>query len=163
MSMSLYEIDQSILALVDPETGEILDDAALEQLQMERESKLENIACWIKNLTAESAAIQQEELNLAERRKVIERKTERLKKYLAEALNGEKFQTAKCSVTFRKVSKVEITDAVSVATWCEDNGMCDLVVYREPTVSKNELAKLLKAGTEIPGAEVVEGISMGVK
>lgn len=163
MSMSLYEIDQSILALVDPETGEILDDAALEQLQMERESKLENIACWIKNLTAESAAIRQEETNLAERRKVLERKTERLKKYLAEALNGEKFQTAKCAVTFRKVSRVEIADACSVADWCDNNGMGDLVVYREPTVSKNELAKLLKAGAEIPGATIAEGISLGVK
>lgn len=163
MSMSLYEIDQSILALVDPETGEILDDAALEQLQMERESKLENIACWIKNLTAESAAIRQEETNLAERRKVLERKTERLKKYLAEALNGEKFQTAKCAVTFRKVSRVEIADACAVADWCDNNGMGDLVVYREPTVSKNELAKLLKAGTEIPGAEIIDGASMSVK
>lgn len=163
MSMSLYEIDQSILALVDPETGEILDDAALEQLQMERETKLENIACWIKNLTAESAAIRQEEINLAERRKVLERKSERLKKYLSEALNGEKFQTAKCSVTFRKVSRVEIEDALTVAEWCDDNGMRDLVVYSLPTVSKSELGKLLKAGTQIPGATMVEGISLGVK
>jgi gamma-glutamylcysteine synthetase len=163
MSMSLYEIDQSILALVDPETGEILDDAALEQLQMERETKLENIACWIKNLTAESAAIRQEEINLAERRKVLERKCERLKKYLFEALNGEKFQTAKCAVTYRKVSKVEISDARRVAEWCEDNGFGDLVVYSDPTVSKNELAKILRSGTQIPGAVMAEGMSMGVK
>jgi hypothetical protein len=163
MSMSLYEIDRSILALVDPETGEILDVDALEQLQMERETKLENVACWIKNLSADIAAIRQEEMNLAERRKFMERKAERLKKYLADALNGEKFQTAKCSVAFRKVSKVDITDACTVATWCEDNGLGDLVAYREPTVSKNELAKLLKAGTEIPGAEIVEGLSLGVK
>ena len=163
MSMSLYEIDRSILALVDPETGEILDVDALEQLQMERETKLENVACWIKNMSAESAAIRQEEMNLAERRKYLERKIDRLKKYLADALNGEKFQTAKCSVTFRKVSKVEITDSVAAAMWCEDNGMGDLVAYSAPTVSKNELAKLLKAGTEIPGAAIAEGISMGVK
>lgn len=163
MGMSIYEIDQTILSLVDPETGEILDAEAFDHLQMERESKLENIACWIKNLVAESAALRAEEMNLAERRKVIERKTERLKKYLSEALNGEKFQTAKCAVTFRKVSRVEIADACAAATWCEDNGLGDLVVYREPTVSKNELAKLLKAGTEIPGAAIAEGISMGVK
>lgn len=163
MGLSIYEIDRAILSLVDPETGEILDTEALDQLQMERETKLENVACWIKNLDAEGAAIRAEEIKLAERRKVVERKVDRLKKYLADALNGEKFQTAKCSVSFRKTSKVEITDSESAAKWCEENGLFDLVVYSAPTVSKTELGKLLKAGTEIPGAEVVEGLSLGVK
>jgi gamma-glutamylcysteine synthetase len=161
--MSLYEIDRTILSLVDPETGEILDGDALEQLQMEREAKLENVACWIKNLTAEGAAIRAEEVNLAERRKAVERKIERLKKYLADALDGEKFQTAKCAVSFRKTSKVEITDAECVAKWCEDSGLFDLVVYSAPTVSKTEIGKLLKGGAEIPGAALVEGLSLGVK
>jgi gamma-glutamylcysteine synthetase len=163
MSMSLYEIDRTILSLVDQETGEILDGDALEQLQMERETKLENVACWIKNLTAEGAAIRAEEVSLAERRKVVERKIERLKKYLADALDGEKFQTAKCAVSFRKTSKVEITDAEFVAKWCEDNGLFDLVVYSAPTVSKTEIGKLLKGGADIPGAALVEGLSLGVK
>jgi hypothetical protein len=163
MGFSIYEIDRAIMDLVDPETGEILDAEALDQLQMERETKLENVACWIKNLTAEGAAIRAEEVNLAERRKVIERKAERLKNYLADVLGGEKFQTPKCSVSFRKTSKVEIADIDGVVKWCEDNGMFDLVVYSAPTVSKNELAKLLKGGADIPGAVMAEGISMGVK
>ena len=78
MSMSLYHIDQAILALVDPETGEIMDGEAFDQLQMERETKLENIALWIKNLKAENAAIRQEEKALAERRKAGENKVERI-------------------------------------------------------------------------------------
>lgn len=163
MGLSIYEIDRAILSLVDPETGEILDGEAFDQLQMERETKLENVACWIKNLVAEGAALRAEEVNLSERRKMVERKVERLKKYLAEALDGEKFQTTKCAVTFRKTSKVEVSDARSVAEWCEDNGLGDLVAYAAPTVSKSELSKLLKTGAEIPGAEIVEGISMGVK
>ena len=163
MGLSIYEIDRAILSLVDPETGEILDGEAFDQLQMERETKLENVACWIKNLVAEGAALRAEEVNLVERRKTVERKVERLKKYLAYALGGEKFQTTKCAVTFRKTSKVEVSDARSVAEWCEDNGLGDLVAYAAPTVSKSELSKLLKTGAEIPGAEIVEGISMGVK
>lgn len=163
MGMSIYEIDQKILDLVDPETGEIMDGAAFDALQMEREAKLENVACWIKNLVAEGAAIRAEEVNLAERRRALERKSERLKNYLAEALGGEKFQTAKCSVTFRKTTKVEIDDVSSAAEWCESNGHLDMVVYSAPQVSKNELAKLLKAGEVIPGAELVESYSMGVK
>lgn len=163
MGFSLYEIDQAILTLVDPETGEIVDGDAFDQLQMERESKLENIACWIKNLTAEGAALRAEEVALADRRKAVERKVERLKKYLREALDGEKFQTTKCAVFFRKTSKVEVTDARSVAEWCEDNGLGDLVAYVAPSVSKTDLSKLLKSGMEIPGAEIVEGVSMVVK
>lgn len=163
MALNIYEINQAILDLVDPETGEILDYEAFDQLQMEREAKLEGMACWIKNLVAEGAALRAEEVNLVERRRAVERKAERLKKYLGEALGGEKFQTAKCAVTFRKTSRVEITDARSVAEWCDDNGLGDLVVYSAPSVSKPELAKLLKFGEEIPGAALVEGISMGVK
>lgn len=163
MALNIYEINQAILDLVDPETGEIMDGEAFDRLQMERETKLENVACWIKNLVSEGAALRAEEVNLAERRKMVERKVERLKKYLADALDGEKFQTPKCAVTFRKTSKVEVTDARSVATWCEDNGLGDLVAYAAPSVSKTDLAKLLKAGAEIPGAEMAEGLSMGVK
>ena len=40
--MNLYEIDKAILELVDEETGEIADWDAFEQLQMEREQKIEN-------------------------------------------------------------------------------------------------------------------------
>ena len=58
--MPLYEIDQSIKALVDPETGELLDYEAFARLQMEREAKLENIALWIKDLRAKAEEIKAE-------------------------------------------------------------------------------------------------------
>jgi hypothetical protein len=163
MSMSLYEINQAILSLVDEETGEIADWNAFDALQMARETKLENVACWYKNLTVEAAAIRQEEINLAERRKKLERKSESLKKYLAEALAGEKFETARCAVNFRKTTKVEISDAQHVAEWLENHGHHDLVVYSMPTVSKTELTKLLKTGEIVPGAELVDGLSLSVK
>lgn len=163
MGLSIYEIDQKILNLVDPETGEILDNDAFDQLQMDREVKLENVACWYKNLTAESTALRQEEVNLAERRKVLEHKGERLKRYLYEVLGGEKFQTPRCSVTFRKTTKVEIQDAAVTAAWAEEKGLFDLVTYAAPTISKTELGKILKAGEIVPGAVLVEGLSMGVK
>ena len=48
--MTLYEIDAALAALMDPETGEIADIAAFEQLQMDRQTKIENVALWRKNL-----------------------------------------------------------------------------------------------------------------
>ena len=42
--MTLYDIDESIAALIDPDTGEITDYAALDALQMERSEKVGQIA-----------------------------------------------------------------------------------------------------------------------
>lgn len=76
---SIYEIDQEILACIDEETGEILDAKRLDALQMEREKKLENVACWVKNLLADADAIKAERRQLEEREKAARNKAERLK------------------------------------------------------------------------------------
>ena len=58
--MTIYEIDQAIMECVDLETGEIIDTEQLDKLQMERDAKLENVACWIKDLKAEAEALKAE-------------------------------------------------------------------------------------------------------
>lgn len=163
MGFSLYEIDRQILDLVAPETGEIMDGAAFDQLQMAREDKLEGIACFIKNNDAQAAAIRAEEKALAARRKVLENQTERLKNILAEALGGEKFQTAKVSVTFRRTSSVELVEPALAIAWAQTNGYNGLVKYKAPEIGKDDLGKLLRSGIEVPGVALVEGLSMGVK
>ena len=64
--MTLYEIDQALLACIDMETGEV-DIEKYEQLAEEKDKKIENIACYYKALTAEAEAIKAEEKALAER------------------------------------------------------------------------------------------------
>lgn len=161
--MTLYEIDQKIQSLVDPETGELLDYDAFAQLQMDREQKIENMALWVKDLSAEAKAIKEEEDNLKDRRKAMENKAERLKTYLSIALGGEKFQTPRCSVTFRKTTSVQIDDQDNLVRWLEQNGYDDCIKYKEPEVSKTEVGKLLKAGTPVPFACIKDGQSVGVK
>lgn len=161
--MNIYQIDQAILECVDAETGEILDIERLEQLQMDRDQKIENVACWYKDLVADAEKIRKEELTLADRRKVVENKADRLKKYLDDALAGQKFQTARCSITFRKTTRVEIADETELIRWAETHDHRDCVTYKAPSVNKTNLTKLLKAQVDIPGAELVEGLSMGVK
>ena len=90
--MTIYEIDQAIMRCVDLETGEIIDTEKLDKLQMERDTKLENVACWIKDLKAEAEALKNEKQALAERQKVAENKMESLKKYLGYALDGNAFK-----------------------------------------------------------------------
>ena len=99
--MKLYESENAIRECIDMETGEIIDIDRLNELQMEREAKIENVACWIKDLKAEAEAIKAEKMALAERQKVAENKAESLKNWLAYALDGQKFSTARCAVAFR--------------------------------------------------------------
>ena len=68
--MTIYEINEEILNCIDLETGEIIDIDRLNDLQLERDAKIENVACWIKELKAEAEAIKAEKLVLAERQKV---------------------------------------------------------------------------------------------
>lgn len=88
MNMSLYHIDQELENLIDQETGEVLDFDAFEALQMARDAKIEGVLCWTKNLAAEAKAIREEEKELSERRKAMERKREKLLDYVGRALGG---------------------------------------------------------------------------
>ena len=153
--MKLYEIDEAILACIDQETGEIIDPEQLDALQIERETKLENVALWIKDLTAEAAALKAEKQAFAERQKAAETKAESLKKWLADALAGEKFKTTRVAVSFRKTKSVAVSDI-----WALDESF---IKYAEPTADKAAIKKAIEAGQEVNGAFLVEGTSMTVK
>ena len=161
--MKLYEIDQAILALVDPETGEILDYEAFSDLKMAREEKIEGMALWCKNLDAEAAAIKAEENALAERRKPLERKSANLKKYITEILSGDKFTTARVACTFRKSKSVEIQDEAEFIRTMQEGQHFEYLKYSLPTVNKTEITNAIKAGKEVPGAQLVEKNNLSIK
>lgn len=153
---NLYEIDQAIMACIDAETGEIIDDEALDALMMERTDKIEGIACWIKNLQADAAAYKAEKDAFAERQKRAEAKAESLKNWLAAALNGQKFDTAKCAVSFRKSEKVEILDESLVPKkWLNKT-----VTYKPDKVAIKEAIKI---GLKIKGCSLVESQNISIK
>ena len=108
--MSLYELDTKIKGciqldaehVVDTEDGEIFDLQQFEALQMERGQKIEGMCCYIKNLMAEAVAYEAEEKRMRERRAAKEREIDRCKGYLAGVLYGEKFETPRCKISWRK-------------------------------------------------------------
>lgn len=161
--MTIYDIDQRILELVDPETGELLDFDAFDELKMERDRKIESMALWAKELAATASAIKAEVDTLMERKKAAERRCESLKRYLAEILQGEKFSTPRCAVSFRKSTSVQVDDTEKLVRWLEQNGYDDCVKYKEPEVSKTEVGKLLKSGMPVPFAHLENRQSVGVK
>lgn len=153
---SIYEINEQIMQCIDFETGEIIDAEKLNALQIEKDKKIENIACWIKNLNAEAQDIKAEEQALAERRKSKENIAERLKQYLSEILCATPFESARAKITFRKSTSVNITDESKVT---DDFKKVETVVK----IDKRAIADALKQGEIIDGAELVENQNIQIK
>lgn len=153
--MNLFQIDEEIMKCVDIETGEIIDSAKLDELQMDRDTKIENIACWIKNLQSDAEALKAQKQTFADRQKAVENKAESLKKYLSDYLAGQKFSTDKVAISFRKTSSVNITDVTKLPE--------QYLKFADPTPDKTAIKNAIKDGAVIAGAEVVEGQSISIK
>ena len=159
--MTIYEIDNEIMNCVDMETGEVIDTDKLNDLQMERDAKIENVACWIKELKAEAEAIKNEKQALADRKRVAENKAESLKNWLAYVLNGEKFKTAKCSISYRNSESVEVTEEGLEALMREHK---DLLTYETPEPNKKAIKDAIKNdGLTVAGVQLVQKTSTIIK
>ena len=156
--MTIYEIDSSIRNLVN-EDGEIEDFETLDALQMEREAKIENIALWCIDLDRETDAIDVEIERLKARKDAAKRKRENLKRLLDYALGGEKYKSAKVTVSYRK------SEAVEISPYCE--AMCRVdgkyLRYRLPDIDKAAIKEALKRGERVAGAEIVTKQNMQIK
>lgn len=161
--MKLYEIDRAIMECIDTDSGEIVDIERLEELNMQREQKLEGVALYIKNLLAEAAVIKGEVDNLKKRMDSKKAEAERLKDYLAFALNGQAFETAKVDLRFRASQVVEITDDLECVHWLQMNNLDDCLRYKMPEVEKAAVKKLLQEGKNIPGVVLKDKNNLQMK
>lgn len=156
--MTLYEINEQIQKAIelgfDPDTGEILDASALEQLQMDRDEKIENICLYIKDLVAESKALADEAKALSERKERSARKAESLKNYLQAMLGGQKWKSSKAAVSYRKTQAVVIDDINALKPEF-------MRVKTEP--DKTAIKDVLKAGAAVAGAHLEDRQSMSIK
>jgi len=166
--MTLYEINQEIESVlenaIDLETGEISEEALqkINELQIAKDAKVENVALWHKNLIAESKAIADEIKALQDRKKSIEKKLEWQERYLEWALQGQKFETAKVQISYRKSQAVEIDDLGQFILRYMDKP--ELVTVRtDYAPNKTGIKKMLKEGQEIMGAVLVERQNMQIK
>ena len=156
---SLYQIRSEIENFeyeCDPETGELLNALEWDGLNMAYEEKVENIACYIKNLTSDIAAFKAEEDALAERRKQAEKRVEYLKNLLVANMNGQKFSTARCAVSFRRSDRVAIQDESLVPK----KYMTKHVEYK---IDKNAIKALLKQGKSVKGCQLIERLNTQIK
>lgn len=154
---TLYEINAQIeeleRSMVDPETGEISEDCldALDEIQMEKKEKVDNIACLIKSLEAEAESIEDEAKNLKARAGVKKNKAKHLRDYLAHNCAGEVYGTNRSKVWWKPSSRVEVSE-----DW--EKVLPDEYI-RCSTVTAPDKAGLKKAlgnGEKIKGAELIE-------
>lgn len=155
---SLYQLNNAYAQLQQMiEDGQEGLEDTLASITDAVEEKLEAYAMVIKNIESDVEGIKSEEKRLAERRKIMENGITRMKQAIAETLQGsgqDKVKTEKFTFSFRKSSKVEVSDIDSLP---------QEYVKVERTISRSELAKALKAGEQIEGAQLVENQSLSIR
>ena len=161
---ALYEIDQAILDCVDMETGEIIDPEKLTALQMERERKLEGVALWVKDLSAEAAAVKEEADKLTARKKALDNKITSLKAWLLWALGGDKLKTPRCNVYQTHSQKVVIDDEKALIDMFMSSPSGEKFLrMKDPEIDKNALKDSMKQGYEYEFAHLEETESVVIK
>ena len=154
--MKLYEIEQAILECVDGDTGEILDVDRLNELAMDRRTKIDNIISWYKQLAAEATAIENEVKALQKRQSQKINKSESLKLWLSDILNGSKFESSRHFVSWRRSDEVNIIDETKIPDEYKTE-------KTEVSINKIDIKKAFKEGIPIPGAALIVKNNIQIK
>lgn len=155
----LYELIREIEDFelqIDEETGEILNIEELEALELEKDTKLENICLWIKNLQSDAEAYEKEENNFKKKKQIAKNKAERLKAYVQYILSGEKFKTNRITVSYRSSKQVEVKDIESIPAEY-------LRIKQTVEPNKTAIKEAIEKGAEIKGCSLVEKQNMSIK
>lgn len=162
MGFSLYEINSQIEAAlnsaVDQETGEIISEKALEALQeleMQKGEKVEQLALLYKNKVAEVAALKAEKMAFAARQTAAEKAAESIKQYLSQTLHGEKIKGKRFSIGWRKSESVTIAEGAFLPD--------EYLTFKAPEPNKTAIKNALKTGIKIEGASLEKTNNIQIK
>ncbi len=162
---TLYEIDERLASIfitpegdgVDASTGEVLDAAALDALQMEKWTKVDNICRYIKNLKSDADQYKQEIDRLKKRMDAATKKADSLETYLASHLEaGKRADVPSAQIRWRKSVGVSITDETKLPK----DFLREVV---EVKVDKAAIRDSLKKGETVPGACLEERQNLSIK
>ena len=163
---SLYEINKTYLEVlengfkIDEETGEILfDKDDLERIESEFSEKVDNIACYIKDLLALNEAIKNEKKNLDDRMNTNTKKIEWLKSYLSWSMKVrelDKYETPRSKISYRSSKKVEVTDLEQIPAEF-------IKTKTESSIDKKAVMEAFKNGQTVNGVEIIESRNIQIK
>lgn len=167
--MKLYEIaDQYQQMLMEMEEYELPEEVILntmECIQDTADEKIDTIASIIKNLTGDIKALKEESAALAARAKTKQNNVDRLEKYLSSYLplvgyDTKPFENNHHKVSFRKSAQVEVLP--EFIQWASQNAE-DLLRYKDPEPDKTKIKEAIKAGEDLPFAQIVERRNLQIK
>lgn len=165
-ALALYEISAQYLADLNKLNELELDEQTfldtLEGLSGELEQKAINVAMYIKNLEVSADAIKQAEKAMADRRKSIEAKQDKIRKYLLENMLKTGITKIECPHFVLSVRKNPASVDVLMQDQIPDEYF-DIPDPLPPTLNKKRLAEDLKAGVLIEGARLTQGNSLQIK
>ena len=157
--MNLYELSQNYLAVQDMDLEpETLKDT-LDSIEEAIEVKAENIAKWIRNLEADKKAFEEEEKRFKEKKQAADNRIKSLKLYLEDnmRLTGKtKFKAGFFSFAIQNnPPSVEVFDEALIPK--------QFLIAQPVKIDRAGIKELLKAGEEVPGAELKHSTGLRIR
>lgn len=155
-----YRTDLETLSNLDLSDEAIQD--TLEGMSGDLETKAHNLAAFVRNLETTAEAIKEAEVTMAKRRKVMESRIDRLKTYTLNAMIDHKIDRITSPYFVLSIAKnppsVEVYDPAQIP----------VKFMRQPepppTVpDKKVILETLKAGVEVAGCRLNQGIRLQIK
>ena len=157
--MHLYEINQQILDIYDnaeiDENGEMhIDDQLLAYLEQDRDTKIEGLIKYYKDLEGDIEKFKAEIKSLAESKRVLENKSDSLERFLDTLHKGEAKQYGVHKVSYRKSTVVVGIDLDILPPELKNT----VVEAR-----KADIKAKLKEGVEIAGWSLLDKKNIQIK
>lgn len=157
--MNLYELSQNYLAVQDMDLEpETLKDT-LDSIEDAIEDKAENIAKLIRNLEADKKAFEEEEKRFKEKKQAADNRIKSLKLYLEDnmRLTGKtKFKAGFFSFAIQNnPPSVEVFDEALIPK--------QFLIAQPVKIDRAGIQELLKAGEEVPGAELKHSSGLRIR
>lgn len=138
----------------------------LTSIEGEFNEKAENVAVYIKNLTADINEMKAEEKRLKSRRVSAENQVERMKKYLLnsmQAIGVKKISMPRARITLRlNAESVVAENEKALIDWAMRHDET-ILKYQEPELKKTDIKELLRMGEKIPFARLERKESVMLK
>lgn len=144
--MTLYDIDARLVMLLndhfDIEDGVICETEEelakkIDEVSLDLNTKISNIACFVKNLLSDAEQLKTEKQNLEKRQKQAERKAEYLKNYLDGYLHSVINEKIYLSISFQiHVVRLDIESLSQLP-------LMILILYQRIILSQGLLKKLI--------------------
>ena len=164
--MNLFELTAERRALQNKLQEMNFDDETiadtLEGESSELTAKIENYGIVIRNMEAFTEAMKAEEKRMSDRRKAQEAKIERIKYWLLTNMQACEITKIECPAFTIAVR----TNPAKVVIDHEGSIPCEMFTYPEaltPTPNKKAIADALKAGTDVPGCHLEQGVRIEIK